>query len=190
MSDAEFVELALEGQDEAFDKLVAKYRASMLSFCFHLVADREEARDLAQETFVQAYESLSSLKEGEKFGSWLYGVAANICKRWLRRRRREQVFVTGNPTESDFRSQENAVNLPEMVERNDLAGRILSCIRRLPPDYRIVAALRFESDLKYSEIADLLGLPLSLIKVRLHRAKRMLRERLAGVVFEGGEKNE
>jgi RNA polymerase sigma-70 factor (ECF subfamily) len=186
LSDAELVELTLKGAEDAFDELLAKYRPRVVSFCHDLVADFEEANDLAQEVFVEAYRSLPSLRRPGDFGSWIFGVAANRCKVWLRKRRRRRVFAAGSPAEIG-RSGNDPPRPIEALERRDLVGRILDSLRALPPEYRIVAALRLESNLKGPEIAEYLGLPLATVKIRLHRAKKMIREQLARLSVDGGE---
>jgi len=186
LSDAKLVELTLKGREDAFDELMAKYRPRVVSFCHDLVADFDEANDLAQEVFVEAYRSLPSLKSRGDFGSWIFGVAANCCKVWLRKRRRRRVFAAGSPAEIALRGGDPPRPI-EALEDRDLVGRILDCLRALPPEYRIVAALRLESNLKGPEIAEFLGLPVATVRMRLSRAKKMIREQLARLSVDGGE---
>jgi len=85
--DAELVQRTLQGDKNAFDRLVSKYQGAVYGLCLHLVGNFADAQDLAQEAFVRAYLELYQLREPSKFANWLYRVTANVCKMWLRKRK-------------------------------------------------------------------------------------------------------
>jgi len=85
--DGTLISRILEGDSGAYDILVRKYQGAVFGLAYHLVGNREDAEDLAQEAFLQAYLHLNQLKERDKFASWLRQITANLCRMWLRQKR-------------------------------------------------------------------------------------------------------
>jgi len=131
---------------------------------------------------------------------WSYGVAAHLCKSWLRREyRRRALEMSGTPdsapacacgessptllaTDPGDLPDPRGRDPPEVCADDVLEGLILRALEALPPDYRVVATLRLDAQMSYAQIAEALGLPESQVKTRLHRARLMLREALADEV--------
>jgi RNA polymerase sigma-70 factor (ECF subfamily) len=128
MQDTELVIQALQGDKEAFGKLVDRYQGAVYGLCFHLVGNFADAQDLAQEAFVRAYLDLHQLREPSKFASWLYRVTMNVCKMWLRKRKTDIASLdTMTPTE--FISE--APSPQEIAEKKELQLAVRQAINSL-----------------------------------------------------------
>jgi RNA polymerase sigma-70 factor (ECF subfamily) len=177
--DTELVIRALQGDKEAFGKLVDKYQGAVYGLCFHLVGNFADAQDLAQEALVRAYLDLHQLREPSKFASWLYRVTMNVCKMWLRKRKADFASLdTVAPTE--FLS---ALPSPqEIVERKELQLAVRRAINSLSEKNRLTVTLYYMDGLSYQEISDFLGVPVTTVKSRLHKARLQLKEELITMV--------
>jgi RNA polymerase sigma-70 factor (ECF subfamily) len=167
--DAELVAAARAGDPAAFGDLVARYQRSVLASARHLVGDADDAEDVAQESFVQAFRSLRKLREPERFRAWLYGILRRISLKHLSRRG-WAVLV----------SHEQVADAPITADPDN--GRdtaLLAELRRLPTSYREVLAARYLQGLTYREIAQALGTSEGNIRIRCLRARQRLRAILA-----------
>jgi len=170
VTDDELVAKSINGDDEAFTELVRRYQDFIIRLATGYLHDREHGKDAAQETFVKAYQGLPYLKKSVQFNSWLFRICKNHCINILRRQKLENNFA---PTE--MKTAEPAV-LAKYKLKQLIAG--------LEIEYRDVLILRYYQDMRYQEIADILNLPISTVKIRLHRAKKMLREAMEELPYE------
>jgi RNA polymerase sigma-70 factor (ECF subfamily) len=190
LADRQLVALTLRGRSDAYGELVRRHQSAVYNAAFRLIGDRQEALDLAQDSFVRAYSALGSFDMARPFGPWICRIAVNAALNWLQRRRVPTVplvstVVSGIDDDrelplADDTSEPERVYL-EAERRALLRGAILA----LPPNYRAVVELRHFQDLPYDEIAAALGISLSDVKSHLFRARRMLRERLERENEEG-----
>jgi len=185
MEERKLVEMAREGREDAYAELVRAYQSKVFSMAYGFTGNRESADDLAQEIFLKAYLALPRFRFGSAFGTWLYRVAVNHIKDFLRKRSKVNevsLEAVGEPAAAD-----DAVAMMEK-EREDEGRRKL--VRRelatLPDKYRIVLTLRDVEGLPYEEIARVIGLSPGTLDSRLHRARKMLRKRLAPVLLRPG----
>ena len=165
---------------EQFAELVNRYREPVYGFALHITGDPEEARDLAQQSFIKAFSALSRFRPGAKFSSWLYTIAANLCRSWLRSQKHRPVSIEGTfPDPETLPSAEAIVESPaELHGREELRREVLKAVNDLPTKYRVVVVLRHLNDLSYKQIAEILSLPASTVEHRLRTAREMLRQRL------------
>ena len=178
--DAILVRRALGGDREAFGELVGRYERVLGALCRQKLRDAAEAEDVVQEAFLKAYTALDSLKDPERFGPWLYGIAFRAAVDQLRRRGR-----TGRVLSLD-RYRAGGGNDPadptedahEKAQRREQAERVLDTLGELPVKYRLVLTLRYQRQMAYKEIAAHLGEPAGTVANRLHRAMAMLKDRL------------
>ncbi len=179
VSDEQVVALSLT-DGEAFAELVDRYREPLYGFTLRMTGDPEEARDLAQQSFVKAFAALSRFRPGAKFSSWLYTIAANLCRSWLRSQRHRPVSIEGSyPDPEVIPSAEAIVASPaELHSREELRREVLQAVNDLPTKYRVVVVLRHLNDHSYKQIAEILSLPVSTVEHRLRAAREMLRQRL------------
>ncbi|MCK8604188.1 RNA polymerase sigma factor [Desulfoferrobacter suflitae] len=164
----------LDGNPQAFGILISTYERPIYSLFLRMTGCTETSADLAQETFMQAYEKLDQFDPRRRFFSWLYAIGLNKARDYLRRQKaaRETPLEdcqanTGNDAGSDIRK--------EIQDRID-GARILQVLTLLPLEYREALVLRYQRDLSMKEIAQALGMSVSGAKMRVHRGLAMLRE--------------
>ena len=173
MSDEQLIVRVLKGHAEDYRELMQRYQNAVFRLAFHMLGRREEAEDAAQETFLQAYKKLSTCRERSRFWSWIRRTAVNIC---LSKRRCEYPM-----DELDTLGSIDCANADPVeaeVIRHAEAEEIRKAIAGLPADYRTAVVLRYQEQLSYKEIAEILGESLIVVQTRLYRARRMLAERL------------
>jgi len=180
-TDSELVALARKGDKEAFGVLTHRYLLPARRLARRLVSREDLAQDLAQEAMVQAYLFIASLRRPDKFKSWLYGIVLNVCRSHLRDR--EISFFSLEAIMGGL--QQFAVPLfdvplsPEkMAEERELHRTVLDVINTLPSRDRDATLLFYYAQLNLQEIATVQGISLSAVKVRLHRARQRLKEKL------------
>ena len=173
---------ALAGETGAFELLVQRYQDFVYIIALRTVQDRAEAEDVAQETFLRAYQALRTFRGDAKFSSWLYRIAVNRSIAHLRRKRRDPLLSNGDERSLDsLSSAPSSQESPEEgAARAELRTRLDRAIANLPPEYRIVVTLYHLEERKYREVAEILGLPIGTVKSHLHRARALLRESLGG----------
>lgn len=173
-NDDALVQSTLAGNTGAFGTLVERYQQRVIAICAHIAGDYDQAADLAQDAFVQAYTNLHRYQTGRSFFAWLYRIAVNTALNY--RNRRPPSPVRGEEAESALQEAHDPGLTPEeRAVQADLARRIQAGIAQLPTDYASILALRYGADLDYEEIAATLNMPLGTVKTRLFRAKAMLR---------------
>lgn len=200
MTDLEADRRLLEGirHDDpgAFDEFVRRYGDRIYGFGMRVCGEREDARDVAQDTLLQAFKALKKLEEPKALRSWLYRVVSNAC---LMRRRKGKYEPTRELALEELmpRDREDAeVQIPDPavlpedeVARDEVKNVVHEAIRALPIDYRMVLMLRDIEQLSTKETATALELPVSTVKMRLHRARLMLRRALADQLGVSGQVN-
>jgi len=181
-TDERLVELALDGDQEAFCTLVRRYQRRLTAFLSQLVGDLELARELTQESFVRAWSALDRFNPRYRFSTWLFRIAHNLGIDHLRRRRLQTVSLYR--TDQDGGEVEVAVaDLAKdplgHLENRVLASELRRVIDGLRPEYRELVLLRHFAGLSYQEIADFKDMPLGTVKNKLFRAHSVLRNALA-----------
>lgn len=182
--DAPLIDEALAGNSAAFGQLVTRYQDRLYNTLVHIVGSADEAYDVAQDAFVQAYLKLDSFHRTSAFYTWLYRIAFNLA---ISRRRRHK------PTSSLDQSRELTGNEPlsrddapsERLDRDERVGQVQMALAAMTEDFRTVLILREMEGFSYEAIADVLELPVGTVRSRLHRARLELREQLKEVFQEG-----
>ncbi|USG64778.1 sigma-70 family RNA polymerase sigma factor [Brevibacillus ruminantium] len=170
--DTELVRLVLAGNQQAYARLVDKYKGKIFALLYRMTGQAQDAQDLAQEVFTKAYFQLEKFQPDGNFSAWLYRIAANHCLDELRRRKRT-VKTTDEEVELiDTETPEEAFLQKETQQV------ILRQIRELDEEYRSVFILRYIDQLSYREISETMAIPLTTVQMRLHRARKKLREGL------------
>ncbi|MCK5644871.1 MAG: RNA polymerase sigma factor [Gammaproteobacteria bacterium] len=177
--DEQFVTAALGGDNESFASLVNIYWPIAVALSATRIEDFSDAEDVAQNSFVKAYQNLHKLKERSRFGGWFSRIVIQECNSYFRRQNRIKPIPIG----------ESLQDIPAPVATNPglTAAQkqfVRSAVARLAEKYRIVVVMRFIGGLNSSQIAAQLGERSNTVRVRLHRAYRMLRENLAPIVKE------
>lgn len=182
LADERLVELALDGDQEAYGVLVRRYQRRLTAFLSQLVGDLELARELTQEAFIRAWSALERFDPRYRFSTWLFRIAHNLGIDQLRRKRLQTVSLYR--TDSDGEELEMVVADLEKdplghLENRALADGLRAVIDELRPEYRELVLLRHFAGLSYQEIADFKEMPLGTVKNKLFRAHSVLRRALA-----------
>jgi RNA polymerase sigma-70 factor (ECF subfamily) len=173
---ADLVAAAQAGDREAFDELVRATYADTYTLAYRLTGDEEDARDVVQEAYLRAFRGLKRFRGDAQFSTWMYRITANCAATYLgKRSRHRHDELTDDLGVSDDRE---TVNPEIQAETGALRDRLQVALRTLPPRLRAVVVLRDIYDLPHEAIAAELGISESAAKVRLHRARRKLREDL------------
>ena len=176
----EWIKSAPHGESEAFAPLVQRYQQRVFSLVYHLVRRRDEVEDLAQEIFIKAFRAIRSYNFQSSFVTWLSRIATNHCYDYLRHERASRVSFYWQMGENSQQELEaNAESQPEQVlnheERTVLKDLVTKLLERAPENDRKILILKELQDYSVEEIAEILDLKPTTVKVRLHRArKRML----------------
>lgn len=176
-----------------FEELLNRYESKIFNLILRLVGDYEEAADLTQETFIQAFKALPEFRGESQIYTWLYSIAVNRTKNRLKQLERQQRLVPESLDEPIAREDGDLERevpdwtySPEQVlERKELQQVVQREIQNLPEDFREVIVLRDLQGLSYRDIAHILGISVEALKSRLFRARSCLRERLRPYL-EGG----
>jgi RNA polymerase sigma-70 factor (ECF subfamily) len=177
---AQLVAAARDGDRRAFDELVRATYADTYSLAYRLTGDEEDARDVVQEAYLRAFKGLKRFRGDAAFTTWMYRITANCASTQLGRRTRHRHEELPDDLPYDERTPRgDRVGDPES-SAEAVAGRerLQEALLRLPPRLRTVVVLRDVYDLPHEAIAAELGISTSAAKVRLHRARRRLREDL------------
>jgi len=181
-TDSILINQAKSGDDQAYDKLLNKYRNSVYNLVYRMVRDIQEAEDLTQEAFIKAFNSLAQFNEEYAFSTWLYKIATNNCIDFFRKRKL-QTLSLDKPIQYKDSEIHHEIPDPELnPEKNILASERSSIIREaietLPEKYYTAIILRHTEEKSYEEIAEILHLPIGTVKARIFRAREMLNKAL------------
>jgi RNA polymerase sigma-70 factor (ECF subfamily) len=179
MDEKQLVRLAQDGSQDAFAELVTKYQSKVFSMAMSFIRNREAADDAAQEVFLKAYLALPKFHLQSEFGTWLYRIAVNQLKDMLRKKGRAKEVSLEDVREisvADENALEEAERERDAEARRNLVQRF---VQGLPEKYRTILTLRDIQGLPYDEISQVLHLSPGTVDSRLHRARRMLRHKLA-----------
>lgn len=177
MEDRKLVELAQEGSEEAFSELVRLYHAKVFSMALNFTRDRETADDLSQEIFLKAYLALPKFRFQSEFGTWIYRVAMNRVKDFLRKKGR--VKEVSLEEIGEIPVSDDGVERREKEREEERTKKLLYAhVETLPAKYRIALTLRDIQGLPYDEISRVLKVSPGTVDSRIHRARKMLRKKL------------
>ena len=190
MEEEQLVRLAQEGSPAAFEELVTKYQPKVFSMALSFTRNREAADDLAQEIFLKAYLALPRFHGRSEFGTWLYRISVNHIKDFLRKKGRAKEVSLDDVPEVSFSDREQTEKAQEERETEARRTLVQRFVQSLPEKYRVIVTLRDIQGLAYEDISRILRLSPGTVDSRLHRARRMLRLRLAPYLTAEGGANE
>ncbi|HWW02537.1 MAG TPA: RNA polymerase sigma factor [Candidatus Acidoferrum sp.] len=166
---------ARAGDPAAWDVLFRRYQLPLYVYVFELVHDEQTSLDLVQETFINAARHIDGLREDDKFGGWLFGIAHQKCiQRWRKQTREESAFeeVGADPPEL-------GAGPDDLLIREEQEEEFMGLLNQLPPPQRSVLLLHFVEDFSVEQIAQITGVAPGTVKSRLHYGKRALRKLMA-----------
>ena len=176
--DAELIQRVLDGDDTAFSTLVKKHQKPVHALAWRKTGDFHVAEEITQDTFLKAYQNLSTLKEPQKFASWLYVIAANYCKMWRRKKR----LSTQSLEDTDNAELEKTAYSGYVIAENEQGAVetqrevVKKLLAKLQESDRTIITLYYLGEMTYEEISEFLGVSVASIKNRLYRARRRLKK--------------
>lgn len=174
MNDAQLVEEFRGGNMDAFNALVERWQQRIHRFAYRYFSSHDEAMEITQKTFIKAYNKLNTLEDVEKFSSWIYRIANNLCldemKRAGRRRSTPMEALGQHPAAKSI-----AENPDLPIQQQELGSILQQALNQLPPEQRIVVIMKEYEGLKFREIADILDEPENTVKSRMYYGLTSLR---------------
>jgi RNA polymerase sigma-70 factor (ECF subfamily) len=183
--DEELVALVARGDEWAFEVLLNRYQKGLLTFCYGFMRDRQRAEDMAQETFLRMFRNAYRYKPVARFSTWIYRIAANLCINELKKLKLRQAISIDQPLSMDPEStkvvEKMAADARQPLteaEEMELQGLLEEAIKHLPEDQRSTLIMVEFHHMPYREIARILGITVSAVKMRIKRARENLRHML------------
>lgn len=175
-----------EGDREAFESLVERYKQPVMNLVYRTVRDVTEAEDLAQHVFLQVYKSAHRYQSAAKFSTWLFTIARNLALNEIRRRSRHPAdsldapYPGANPEDTPARQAEDvrSFSAPEVMIQGELQEKIEEALAELPENQRTAIELCRQDEASYEDIARVLGCSVSATKSLIHRGRETLKRRL------------
>jgi RNA polymerase sigma-70 factor, ECF subfamily len=167
------VEKVLAGDISAFEGIVRRWQGPLINLAFRFCPDRGRAEEIAQDAFLRAYRGLDKWRKEAAFSTWLFALAANVCRSELRRIPLDAVSLDDIAEPRDQRSADGG------LEEEDLAQSIRRAVSALPPKYRETMILFYFHEMDIPAASRSLGLPEGTVKARLFRAREILRNKLS-----------
>jgi RNA polymerase sigma-70 factor (ECF subfamily) len=191
--DAALVEQSRQGDMQAFGALVAKYQDRLFNMIFRMCGRRADAEELAQEAFLKALERIGQFRGQSQFYTWLFRIAANLTISHRRRGGRVRFQSLSGPEEFEqnqagaltaamARRRESAPEAAAIAEETN--RRVMEALEQLEDDFRLVVVLCDIEEMDYAQIAQVLAIPVGTVKSRLHRARCILKDKLADLRVE------
>lgn len=185
----QFLERLRRGEAAAFERLVAEHSGDVYALLYRLTSDAEEARDLTQETFLRAFQSINRFRGDANLKTWIYRIAVNQARnrwRWWRRRKRD-VTVSLDATDDRHKQplgatlrNDDAVDPEQETLAHEREGQLREALLGLRQSYREAVILRDVEGFSYEEIADTLEISIGTVKSRISRGRLELRRKLEG----------
>ncbi len=184
--DAQLIDEALAGDAGAFGQLVENYQDRLFNTMVHVTGCREEAEDVVQDAFVQAFLKLDTFQRASAFYTWLYRIAFNISVS-RRRRRRPELSVDVSRELTGKEPVDRGEAPEDRLLRDEQISQVHSALAGLNEEHRSILVLREIEGYCYESISEILGLPIGTVRSRLHRARMQLREELKETLQENPE---
>jgi RNA polymerase sigma-70 factor (ECF subfamily) len=181
--DLQLIDACLCGDSASFGTLVRRYQDRLFNTMCHVVGSREEAEDVVQEAFVQAFVKLASFQHHSAFYTWLYRIAFNTAVSRGRKRRPERSVDAARDAHGE-EPMDNTEDVTDRLLREERAHQVQAALQEVSEEHRAILVLREMEGLCYEEIADVLELPVGTVRSRLHRARSQMREQLKEVLGE------
>ena len=177
LNDNEIISQVLSGNHQAYAELVNRYQNYVFTLTMRMIKGREDAEEVAQDVFIKAYKYLADFRGASKFSTWLYTIVNNTCITFLRKKKLqvhslddEKVFEAADNLDSGFRANK--------VEQKSRQAMVNHAIAMLSADDAQIITLFYKAEQSLEETAAVLGIEVNAAKVRLHRARTRLKEKM------------
>ena len=182
ISDKDILSDLVNGDIDAFDIIVDRYKNRLFNFVFRFVHDTDVAEDIVQETFLRVFRKRREYRAIANFSTWIFTIAGNLAKSELRRRKRWRFLSidTGSEEEKSFDIMDSGMKPDRVTAVRMLNENVQNSIDRLQSKYREALILRDIEGMSYQQIAEIVGVPVGTVKSRVNRARLKLQKRLKG----------
>ncbi|MCH8317187.1 MAG: sigma-70 family RNA polymerase sigma factor [Bacteroidetes bacterium] len=178
------IEKILRGNLAAFTDLVDKYKSFIFTLALRILDNREDAEEVSQDVFLKVFKSLQSFRKQAKFSTWLYKITYNTAISRLRKQKGETETVELNIEHFENIESENVKNQVDLLQREQQKMYIEKAIKKLSEDDRVVISLFYLGEMSVKEIAKIIARSQNSVKVKLHRARKMIYKEL-NVLLKG-----
>jgi RNA polymerase sigma-70 factor (ECF subfamily) len=182
--DAHLIRASLAGDSASFGRLVCRYQDRLYHTVVHVVGSREDALDLVQDAFVQAFLRLETFQGASAFYTWLYRIALNLSLSWKRKQRPTMSVDQARELSGAEPPDHHGARPEHAMDQEERAGQVRRALIQLSDEHRQVLVLREMEGASYETISEMLDVPLGTVRSRLHRARIELREQLRDVLQE------
>jgi RNA polymerase sigma-70 factor (ECF subfamily) len=184
--EARWIKLARGGDRRAFAELVDLYKDKIFYLAYRMLSNRQEAEDAVQETFLRVFVNLERYDEAQKFSTWIFRIATNLCIDKLRKRKQtyslDADLPDGEGNDWHAMLEGNEPTPEKQVVVSETREQVREAIDSLPEKYKSVVILRYLHDMSLQEIGDVLDMPVTTVKTRVHRGREFLRGKLESIL--------
>lgn len=177
LTDTEIIKRILQGEQALFAQLVQRYQQYVFTLVLRFTDSREDAEEISQDVFVKAYRSLADFRGESKFSTWLYTVVRTSSITFLRKKKLDTTSLDNERTFLQLENRESGFNANTMEQKSRHA-MVNAAIRLLSPDDGQIITLFYKGEQSLEEIGRIMGMEPNTVKVRLHRARNRLREKM------------
>lgn len=192
MTDSELIHQILDGNIQMFRLLIDKHKKQVISVCYGFTQSLPDAEDIAQEVFVEVYESLESFRNDAKFSTWIYRIAVNKSLNFIRKEKRRKIFKSFDDMLFGKKSQPiepiDETPLPDDITNPEAPFNDLkAALEKIPKNQRVALTLYTYQELSYKQISEIMGISLSSVESLIFRSKKSLRKILVDAEVEKGK---
>ena len=177
LSDTEIISIVLSGEQNAFAELVKRYQNYVFTLAFRFTRNREDAEEVAQDIFVKAFRSLPDFRGAAKFSTWLYSIVYTTSVTFLRKKKSLTTSLDDEGAFKHLESQDSGLNA-NVIEQKSKIAHLNEAINMLSGDDAQILTLFYKAEQSLEEIGIVLGADPNTVKVRLHRARQRLKDKL------------
>ena len=177
LTDTEIISRVLKGEQQVFSQLVERYRSYVFTMALRMVESREDAEEVSQDIFVKAYRSLADFRGDSKFSTWLYTIVRTSCITFLRKKKPDTTSIDSEKTFLQVENRESGFKA-NLIEQKSRHAMVNEAIKMLSPDDAQVITLFYKGEQSLDEMGNILGLEPNTVKVKLHRARARLKEKM------------
>jgi RNA polymerase sigma factor (sigma-70 family) len=180
-TDIELIKQVMAGDQAAYASLVKRHQRFVFTLALRFTKNREDAEEIAQDCFVKAYRSLTSFQQTSKFSTWMYTIVYTTSMTFLRKRKLDTQSLDSEDSHTQLENHVSAFNA-DQVEQKSKFTYLNMAINQLLPDDAAIITLFYKGEQSLEEIAGALGMESNTVKVKLHRARHRLKERLEALL--------
>jgi len=177
LTDTEIIRKILQGEQAHYAQLVQKYQQYVFTLVLRFTDNREDAEEISQDIFVKAYRSLADFRGDSKFSTWLYTIVRTSCITFLRKKKLDTTSIDNERTLTQLENRESGFNA-NTIEQKSKHAMVNAAIRLLSPDDAQLITLFYKGEQTLEEIGRIMGLEPNTVKVKLHRARHRLKEKM------------